>query len=97
MEEGEIVKLAADGAITREAFLPTDDLVQYKWSFRSFCSLDELTVDDEYAQIYRMAGYFCIEREEIDYLREMGCSYDEIEEYLMCPDEYEEALIAGEF
>ena len=44
-----------------------------------------------------MAGYFGIEREEIDYLREMGCSYDEIEEYLMCPDAYEEALIAGEF
>ena len=97
VEDGEIVKLAADGAITREAFLPTDDLVQYKWSFRSFCSLDELTDDDEYAQIYRMAGYFGIEREEIDYLREMGCSYDEIEEYLMCPDAYEKALIAGEF
>ena len=52
---------------------------------------------DDYAPLYEMAGYFGVDREEIEYLREMGCTYDEIEEYLMCPDAFEEALMNGEF
>ena len=43
-----------------------------------------------------MAGYFGITEDEVRYMREMGYSYDEIEEFLVCPGAYETALMNGE-
>ena len=98
-DDGDLIHIAKDGAVTRDAFQPDSYMADYRWSFRSlrgFCRFDDKE-EEEYAPLYEMAGYFGIDREEIEYLREVGCTYDEIEEYLMCPDAFEEALMNGEF
>lgn len=97
IDEGDLLHITADGTISRNAFKPHCYLPHCKWSFRDLYSLeDEPEEDDSFAMLMDMAGYFGITENEIRYMRDMGYSYDEIEEFLTSPSAYEIALMNGE-
>ena len=105
--EGEIVKISADGSMTRDSYTVHDDYFSCRWwgsgfsygwgstweDSRSTAADDE--DDEDFALLIDMCGYFGLQPEQIRYLRDMGYSYDEIEEMLYEPECYGIAF-AGE-
>lgn len=109
VKEGEIVKIAADGNITRDSYTVPDDYFGYRWGgyygygwgwrgsasdSRSAAAADD---DEDFALLIDMCGYWGLQPEQIRYLRDMGYSYDEIEEMLYDPECYGIALAASEW
>lgn len=91
VEEGELLRIAPDGTITRDKFTVQDDYGLYSPWFRShICSWDFTEQanypNDEYLTLIELAGYYGVDPEDIRELREMGYSYDEIEAFLVDPD-----------
>ena len=97
-DEGDIIKIAPDGKITRDRFhVPTffnsnfsnrrfgwslNDTTGWDYDYDEYVEMDDDFDDDSYATLIDMCGYYGINEEAVDYLRDMGYTYDEIEEYL---------------
>ena len=97
IDEGELMHIDPDGTIERSTFRPSYYIPRLRWSLEDLCGLDDAAEeDDSFAMLVDMAGYFGITEDEVRYMREMGYSYDEIEEFLMVPGAYETALLNGE-
>ena len=99
VDEGELLKIASDGTITRDKFTVHDDYFgcrwggyfgyEWGWSGSSSPSRSAAADDDEdFALLIDMCGYWGLQPEQIRSLREMGYSYDEIEEILYDPECY---------
>ena len=107
--EGEIVKIAADGSITRDKYTVHDDYFgcrwggyfgyDWGWAGTSQGSRSAATDDDDgdFALLIDMCGYYGLQPEEVRHLRDMGYSYDEIEEMLYEPEAYGLALSGSEW
>ena len=68
------------------------------WSGSASGSRSALADDDEdYAMLIDMCGYYGLQPEQIRHLRDMGYSYDEIEEMLYDPECYGIALSGSEW
>ena len=97
IDEGELMNITPDGTIERSTFRPSYYIPRLKWSLEDIYGLEDAAEDDDsFALLVDMAGYFGITEDEVRYMREMGYSYDEIEEFLMVPGAYETALLNGE-
>ena len=97
LEEGELLRIAPDGSITRDKFAVQEDYAAfspwfhshlYGWDFQEQVDYPA----DDYSTLIELCGYYGVDPETIQYLRELGFSYDEIEDYLMHPDSYGEDL-----
>ncbi len=97
--EGEILKISADGTISRDSYTVHDDYFgcrwggyfgyDWDWAGTSQGSRSAAADDDEdFALLIDMCGYWGLQPEQIRSLREMGYSYDEIEEILYDPECY---------
>jgi hypothetical protein len=109
VDEGEIVKIATDGTITRDKYTVHDDYFGCRWggyfgydwgwsgaasTSRSASADDD---DEDIALLIDMCGYYGLQPEEVQHLRDMGYSYDEIEELLYDPAAYGLALSGREW
>ena len=104
MDEGEILKISADGTITRDKYTVHDDYFgcrwggyfgyDWGWSGSASGSRSASADDDgeDFALLIDMCGYFGLQPEEVRHLRDMGYTYDEIEELLYDPASYGIAL-----
>ena len=100
IDEGELLCIHPDGSIDRDAFRPMMYASHYKWTMRSICGWDDIadSPDDEdnISQLLDICGYFGVTEDEVRYLRELGYSCDEIEEFLFDPLAFHEAMMCEE-
>ncbi len=109
VDEGEILKISADGTITRDKYTVHDDYFGcrwggyfgYDWGWSSSASDSRSPAadddDGDFALLIDMCGYFGLQPEEVRHLRDLGYSYDEIEEMLYDPEYYGIALSGSEW
>ena len=96
-EEGDIIRITPDGKIERSHFRPTLAFnPRHRWNMCSLCWDDQEEEDDNLALLIDMCGYFGMTEDEIMELRDMGYSYDEIEEFMLNPSAFQETLMFEE-
>ena len=97
VKEGELLRIAPDGKITRDHYTVQDDYSIYnnRWYGlgSSFYNWEKAlptscSDDSDYLILIELAGYYGVDPEDIRYMREMGYSYDEIEDMLVNPECY---------
>ena len=103
--EGELLRIAPDGTITRDRFTMHDDYPLYSshwyglgnglfdWTKQLPTSCSD---DEDYMILIELSGYYGVDPEDIRYMREMGYSYDEIEDMLVNPECYGAELALAE-
>ena len=97
VDEGELLRISADGMITRDSFTMHDDYTFYnsRWYELGNGLFDwtkqlptRFSDDNDYMILIELSGYYGVDPEDIRYMREMGYSYDEIEDMLVNPECY---------
>ena len=94
VNEGELLRISADGTIERDRFTMHDDFSYFgHWYGSSLCNWEKTlptscSDDGDYMILIELSGYYGVDPEDIRYMREMGYSYDEIESFLCDPDSY---------
>ena len=102
VKEGELLRIAADGKITRSSYTVQPDYSIYsnRWFDSYLCGWDKpekgSCSDEDYLMLIELCGYYGADPETIRYLRDMGYSYDEIEDFLMYPESYGAELALAE-
>jgi hypothetical protein len=100
--EGELLRISPDGKITRDHYTAQPDYTIYssRWFGSYLCGWDQPQKDccgeDDYMLLLELCGYYGAEPETVQYLRELGYSYSEIEEFLMYPESYGAELALAE-
>jgi len=103
--EGELLRISADGKITRSCYTVQDDYCIYnnRWYGlgSSFYNWEKAlptscSDDSDYLILIELCGYYGADPETIRYLRDMGYSYDEIEGFLCDPESYGAELALAE-
>ena len=99
--EGELLCITLDGKITRERYTVHDDYSFCgRWYSNFLSGWDKpekgSCSDDDYMLLLELCGYYGAEPETVQYLRELGYSYSEIEEFLMYPESYGAELALAE-
>lgn len=85
-DEGDLLKITPDGEVLTDHFsVPTFFSEKIGWGFGNWDYPDDVDEDDNFALLMDMCGYYGVTREEIQYLRDIGYTYDEIEDYLFAP------------
>ncbi|MBR3269150.1 MAG: glucosamine 6-phosphate synthetase [Oscillospiraceae bacterium] len=94
VNEGELLRISADGTIERDRFTPNDDYTYFgRWYGSSLYNWEKTlptscSDDSDYLILIELCGYYGADPETIRYLRDMGYSYDEIEDMLVNPECY---------
>lgn len=97
VSDGELLRIRPDGAVERGCFTMHDDLTywphwfgnSYNWgSFSESRSALKECDDEDWMILVELCSYYGVEPEDIRYLREMGYSFDEIEQMMTDPDAY---------
>ncbi|MBR3447780.1 MAG: class II glutamine amidotransferase [Oscillospiraceae bacterium] len=97
VNEGELLRIAPDGRITRDRYTVHEDYPLYSshWYGLGSCLFDwtkqvptTCSEDSDYLILIELSGYYGVDPEDIRYMREMGYSYDEIEDMLVNPECY---------
>ena len=105
VSEGELLRIASNGKITRNNYTVQDDYSIYSNRWYGFGSSfynwekavpTSCSDDSDYLILIEMAGYYGVDPEDIRYMREMGYSYDEIEGFLCDPESYSAELAFAE-
>lgn len=102
VQEGELLRIAPDGMITRDRYTVQPDYNVYstRWFGSYLCGWDQPEKDscseDDYMLLLEMSGYYGVEPEDIQTLRNMGYSYDEIEDFICDPESYGAELALAE-
>ena len=105
VKEGELLRIAPDGKITRSSYIVQDDYTLYsgRWYGLGSCFYNwEKAIptgcsdDSDYLILIELSGYYGVDPEDIRYMREMGYSYDEIEAFLCDPESYGAELAFAE-
>ena len=92
--DGDLLKISSGGEITRDTFdLLPEYLPRRAW-FPS--AMRQYDPEDALEELLEMCGYFGVSEDVILYLHEMGCTYDEIEEYLWNPSVLNDELMLEE-
>ena len=100
--EGGLLRIAPDGKITRSSYTVQDDYTMYnsRWFSSYLCGWEQPEKgscgEDDYMLLLELCGYYGAEPETVQYLRELGYSYSEIEEFLMYPESYGAELALAE-
>ncbi len=102
VKEGELLRIAPDGKITRSSYTVQDDYTMYnsRWFSSYLCGWEQpekgSCSDEDYLMLIELCGYYGADPETIRYLRDMGYSYDEIEGFLCDPESYGAELALAE-
>lgn len=101
LDEGELLRIGHDGMITREHYTVHEDdyLLLYRhWYGGYLAGFDETPDqnDEDYLMLAELFGYYGVDPEAIRQLRDLGYSYDEIEEFLYDPASYGAELMTAE-
>ena len=93
LDEGELLRIGHDGIITRERYTVHEDdyLLLYRHWYGSYLTgFDETpdAHDEDYLMLAELCGYYGVDPDTVRQLRDLGYSYDEIEEVISMPDEY---------
>lgn len=105
VKEGELLRIAPDGKITRSSYTVQDDYTLYSGRWyglgSSFYNWEKAVPtsssdDEDYMILIELSGYYGVDPEDIRYLREQGFGYDEIEDFLMYPESYDAELALAE-
>ena len=105
VKEGELIRIAPDGKITRDHYTVQDDYCIYnnRWYGlgSSFYNWEKAlptscSDDSDYLILIELCGYYGADPETIRYLRDMGYSYDEIEAFLCDPESFGAELALAE-
>lgn len=102
VKEGELLRIAPDGKITRDHYTVKPDYTIYssRWFGSYLCGWDQPSKDccdeDDYMLLLELCGYYGAEPETVQYLRDLGFSYTEIEDFLMYPESYGAELALAE-
>ena len=94
VNDGELFRISADGTIERDHFTMHDDFTYFgRWYGSSLCNWEKTlptscSDDGDYMILIELSGYYGVDTEDIRYMREMGYSYDEIEDMLVNPECY---------
>ncbi|MBR3417761.1 MAG: class II glutamine amidotransferase [Oscillospiraceae bacterium] len=105
VKEGELLRIAPDGKITRSSYNVHSDYSIYssRWYGlgSSFYNWEKAVPtgcsdDSDYLILIELAGYYGVDPEDICYMRDMGYSYDEIEAFLCDPESYGAELALAE-
>ena len=102
VSEGELLRIAPDGKITREHYTVKPDYTIYsnRWFDSYLCGWEQPSNDscdeDDYMLLLELCGYYGTDPETVRYLRDLGYSYTEIEDFLMYPDCYGAELARAE-
>ena len=100
--EGELLRISPDGKITRSSYTVQEPYTIYNahWFSDYFSTWDKpekgSCSDEDYWLLIELCGYYGADPETIRYLRELGYSYTEIEDYLMYPENYSAELALAE-
>ena len=100
--EGELLRISPDGKISRDRYTVQPDYTIYNshWFSSYLCGWDQpekgSCSDEDYLMLIELCGYYGADPETIRYLREMGYSYDEIEDMLVNPKCYGAELALAE-
>ena len=99
--EGDLLRIAPDGMISRDRFTLHEDDLYTHWFGRSYYygygfnwkdpfweSRSAMPDDETDAYLIDLCGYYGVALEDVRRLRELGYSLDEIEEMLLDPDSY---------
>lgn len=103
--EGDLLRIAPDGAISRNRFtMHQDDLYEHWYGFRGYYNswawhdpfVDSRSDDEDYLLLLELSGYYGVDPEDIRVLRDAGYTYDEIEAFLLDPESYGAELALAE-
>lgn len=102
ISEGELLRISPNGKITRNSYTVQSDyyINSHHWFGSYLCGWDqpskECCDEDDYMLMLELCGYYGADPETIRYLRDMGYSYDEIEDFLCDPESYGAELALAE-
>ena len=101
LDEGELLRVGHDGLIMRERYTVHEDdymFLDRHWYGSYLTGFDETPDqnDEDYLMLAELCGYYGVDPEAIRQLRDLGYSYDEIEEFLCDPASYGAELMAAE-
>ena len=102
VDEDELLRIAPDGKITRSSYNVQPDYSIYsnRWFGSYLCGWDKpekgSCFDEDYLMLIELCGYYGAEPETVQYLRDLGYSYTEIEDFLMYPESYGAELALAE-
>lgn len=102
VKEGELLRIAPDGKLTRDHYTVQPDYTIYSrhWFGSYLCGWDQPSKDccdeDDYMLLLELCSYYGADPETVQYLRDLGYSYTEIEDYLMYPEGYGAELALAE-
>ena len=94
VKEGELLRIAPDGKITRNSYTVQSDyyINSHHWFGSYLCGWEQPSKDccdeDDYMLLLELCGYYGADPETVQYLRDLGYSYTEIEDFLMSPESY---------
>ena len=94
VSEGELLRISPDGKITRSSYNVQPDFYinSHHWFGSYLCGWDKpekgSCSDEDYLLLIELCGYYGTDPETIRTLRDMGYSYDEIEDFLSNPECY---------
>ena len=94
VSEGELLRISSDGKITRSSYTVQPDFYinSHHWFGSYLCGWDKpekgSCSDEDYLLLIELCGYYGTDPETIRTLRDMGYSYDEIEDFLCNPECY---------
>ena len=99
--EGDLLRISVDGKITCDRYTVHNDYSFCgRWYSNFLSGWDKpekgSCSDDDYMLLLELCGYYGAEPETVQYLRELGYSYSEIEEFLMYPESYGAELALAE-
>ena len=102
VKEGELIRVAPDGKITRSSYTVQSDyyINSHRWFGSYLCGWDQPSKDcydeDDHMLLLELCGYYGADPETVQYLRDLGYSYTEIEDFLMYPESYGAELALAE-
>ena len=102
VSEGELLRIAPNGKITRSSYTVQPDYSSYRnhWFGSYLCGWEQPSKDccdeDDYMLLLELCGYYGADPETVQYLRDLGYSYAEIEDFLMYPESYGAELALAE-
>ncbi len=102
VKEGELLRISPDGKITRSSYTVQSDyyINSHRWFGNYLCGWDQPSKDccdeDDQMLLLELCGYYGADPETVQYLRDLGYSYTEIEDFLMYPESYGAELALAE-
>ena len=102
VKEGELLRISPEGKITRSSYTVQPDYTinNSRWFGSYLLGWDqpskEYCNEDDYMLLLELCGYYGADPETVQYLRDLGYSYTEIEDFLMYPESYGAELALAE-